>query len=451
MTEIFNLIWTSLTTENEMLTNTFLIPLGYIDVLTSMLLFIQFLNIKASRRRLLLYWILISTWSVLANSFIPRSLVLYINMIICPIAVFFILQTNILKSILATIMPSIIIALLETFILKFYSSVLCIPYEQQIFIPIHRILPILCIYIIMFLIYLVLKELKITINIFDNLDRRSKHILICNSIFGLITIAFQFFLVNFYIEVLPFYITIFSIITLVVYLLINLYTISKISRLKVTEQNLEESQLYNKTLQILHDNVRAFRHDFSNIIAGIGGYVQTKDMEGLEKYYSQLLVDCQATNNLTTLCPSLINNPAIYNVLANKYHKADGLGIKIELSIFYDFNKLNIKIYELTRILGILLDNAIEASSECDKKFVNLIIRDEPKYNRQIVLVENTYLNKDINTEQIFEKGFSTKKGNTGLGLWQIRQILKKNNNLNLYTSKDHEYFRQSLEIYNKK
>ena len=63
--------------------------------------------------------------------------------------------------------------------------------------------------------------------------------------------------------------------------------------------------------------------------------------------------------------------------------------------------------------------------------------------------IENTYKNKDVNTEQIFEKGFSTKQGNTGLGLWQIRQILKKNNNLNLYTSKDDEYFRQSLEIYN--
>ena len=30
------------------------------------------------------------------------------------------------------------------------------------------------------------------------------------------------------------------------------------------------------------------------------------------------------------------------------------------------------KIYEFARILGILLDNAIEASSECEEKIINL-------------------------------------------------------------------------------
>lgn len=35
-----------------------------------------------------------------------------------------------------------------------------------------------------------------------------------------------------------------------------------------------------------------------------------------------------------------------------------------------------------------------------------------------------------------------------GLGLWEIRQILKKHNNLNLYTSKDDKLFKQQLEIY---
>ena len=35
-----------------------------------------------------------------------------------------------------------------------------------------------------------------------------------------------------------------------------------------------------------------------------------------------------------------------------------------------------------------------------------------------------------------------------GLGLWEIRQILKKHNNLNLYTSKDEKFFKQQLEIY---
>ena len=32
--------------------------------------------------------------------------------------------------------------------------------------------------------------------------------------------------------------------------------------------------------------------------------------------------------------------------------------------------------------------------------------------------------------------------------LWEIRQILNKNNNINLYTTKDKQYFSQQLEIY---
>lgn len=66
----------------------------------------------------------------------------------------------------------------------------------------------------------------------------------------------------------------------------------------------------------------------------------------------------------------------------------------------------------------------------------------------QLLIVENTYTNKDVNTDKIFEKGYSTKQGNTGLGLWEVRQILKKNNNLNLFTTKNDEFFTQQFEIF---
>lgn len=110
----------------------------------------------------------------------------------------------------------------------------------------------------------------------------------------------------------------------------------------------------------------------------------------------------------------------------------------------------HMKIYEFTRILGILLDNAIEASSECDEKVIHVSFRKEDNRHRLIMGIENTYKNKDINVDKIFEKDFSTKskKSNSGLGLWEVRQILKKNNNLNLFTSKGDEFFSQQFEIY---
>ena len=60
-------------------------------------------------------------------------------------------------------------------------------------------------------------------------------------------------------------------------------------------------------------------------------------MEGLNKYYKQLLQDCNQVNNLESLNPNSINSPAVYSVLANKYYKADNLGIKIYLETFIDY------------------------------------------------------------------------------------------------------------------
>ena len=108
------------------------------------------------------------------------------------------------------------------------------------------------------------------------------------------------------------------------------------------------------------------------------------------------------------------------------------------------------KIYEFSRILGILLDNAIEEASKCSEKIVNIKFRNEQNKHRQVIIIENTYNNKDVDTEEIFNKGFSGKQNHSGLGLWEVKQILKKNNNLTLYTAKDNRLFKQQLEIYYK-
>lgn len=138
----------------------------------------------------------------------------------------------------------------------------------------------------------------------------------------------------------------------------------------------------------------------------------------------------------------------IYNLLTSKYHEAEAKDIKVNMTFLLDLNTLKMKIYEFARILGILLDNAIEASSECDEKIINITFRNDSKNNRQLITIENTYQNKDIDTEKIFEKGVSEKENHTGLGLWEVRKIIKKNNNANLFTSKTDKFFSQQLELY---
>ena len=101
-------------------------------------------------------------------------------------------------------------------------------------------------------------------------------------------------------------------------------------------------------------------------------------------------------------------------------------------------------------MLGIRLDNSIEAAKECEEKIINVKFYDDESRDRQLVIIENTYANKDVDTIKIFEKDYTTKEHNTGLGLWEVNKILNKHNNLSLFTTKNNKFFIQQLEIYKK-
>ena len=285
---------------------------------------------------------------------------------------------------------------------------------------------------------------------FDNMNTKTKMLLIINALLIIIVLAMQFYLITFYSSTMPLSITIINIIGLIAYFVISLYSIISSSKLASTKQDLESANLTINSLSILHDNVRSFKHDFDNIVNSIGGYVVNEDMEGLKKYYNQLLEECNKTNNLYALSPKVINHPAIYHMLATKYYEADKENVEINLNVFLDLNEIEtrMKIYDFTRILGILLDNAIEAAKVCEKKVINVIFRKEFSNDMIVVIIQNTYTNKDVDTEDIYKKGVSSKENHSGLGLWKIRQILMRNNNLNLFTSKDEEYFTQQFEIF---
>ena len=449
--EIFQTIWTALTTPNETLTAILTFPIYFIDILVNMLLFTTILNIKTSKRRKTCYVIILGVIAYVTRNFIPDPYGGALNLIISLIFIRFVLRTSWFKSFVAEFIGLFLVSILELFMFRLYFIAFHIPYESMMFTPFYRIFSILSIYLSIYLLYRVIRYCKFHINL-ENMTRKNRILFITNAIFGLISITTQFCILAFYSDKMPIAITVLSILSLSAYFFISMYSLINTDKLNTTSQSLEEAQLHNRTLILLHDNMRGFKHDFHNIVQGIGGYIDKKDLVGLEKYYRQLLQDCNRVNNLTALSPTVINNPAIYNVMAAKYHRADENGIQINLGIFMDLNDLehHLKIYEFTRILGILMDNAIEAAMECNNKIVHVTFRKEDSRHRYLMVIENTYLNKDIDTERIFEKSYSTKskKTNSGLGLWEVRQILKRNNNLNLFTTKDAEYFRQQLEIY---
>lgn len=444
-------IWTALTTENPILITQLSIPLTLIEIFVTIRLATTILDIDVTKKKLTIYFIVMTIISIFYTLFIPKTISSVVQLIVIPVCVAIIFKTGIIKSILVEFIPLAVISLLDLFLCRFYSLIFKISYDELYNTPIYRISAILIIYLIIFILYKIFKRFHINVSILDNLSKVRKRELIINLILAAFVMATEFYLIMFYNNTLPVTIVLLNILSLIAYFSISITTFIKTAQLEVTSQNLEEEKSYNKTLTILHDKIRGFKHDFDNIVQAIGGYVETNDMEGLKEYYSHLQKDSARVNNLSLLNPSTINNPAIYSLLTSKYFTAKDVGIEIEnFEVFADFKELekHIRIYELSRILGILFDNAIDASKESDEKVLNLWIRNEPNRNRYIIKISNSYKDKSVDTDRIYEKGFSSKGENRGLGLWEVRQFIKKSKNLNLFTTKDDQYFTQQLEIY---
>lgn len=447
--EIFNNIWTALSTPNEELMKILYIPLNIIESTLIMYLFIFILKISATKKQKILYILLSSFIGIISNTFIPPPINTFVNYIFLFTIIHLIFKQNILKTILSIFIPIIIFALINSLILNPFIKINNIDYNSIEIIPIYRLSYLFITYFFILIILFVIKNKNIYLNLLDEFDKKTKLILLFTFVLAILTLTIQFIIAFYYTDILPISISIMSFIALLSYFGISIYTLTRITQLTSTRKQLANAEEYNKTLQIIHDSVRCFKHDFDNTVAIIGGYIQTNDMEGLKNYYKQLENECEKVNNLYILNPEIINNPGIYSLLTNKYHKAEKQDIKLNISVLMDLNTLNMKIYDFTKILGILLDNSIDAASTCEEKTVNVIFREDDKNKRQLLIIENTYSDKNVDINKIFDKGVTGKENHTGLGLWEIRKILKRNNNLNLYTTKNDKYFTQQFEIYN--
>lgn len=451
-------IWTMLTTPNEglmgIIFNKWGIPFIFIEISLHVLLFTTVLNITATRKQKIISILSLSLLSCISNTILPKPYSSYINMILYPIFIMLIFKVKLLKAVLAEFIPTITIVVLETIFCKIGIALFDISYEELYLIPLSRLFITILIYLSTYLIYRLIKHYKINIVLIEGMSKRSKFILILNFIFAIIAIGMQIYIIVFYIETLPFFITLLSIISLIIYFSISIFSLLKTTKLEITSQSLEEAQLYNKTLQLLHDNMRIIKHDFSNIMQSIAGYIANDDMKGLEKYYKSINKEYDNLNNLAALDPSLINDPALYSLIASKYHLAEQSNVTFNVNIRTHFDKLPVSPYVLTRILGILLDNAVEAARNSPEKEIFFDVTgpyENTKFTKYVISIKNSYSNKDVNIDRTREKGFTSKteeKGSHGLGLWEVNKILNKSDNLNLFTNKTKELFIQDLEIF---
>ena len=108
-------------------------------------------------------------------------------------------------------------------------------------------------------------------------------------------------------------------------------------------------------------------------------------------------------------------------------------------------NKLSTKQMDsLYSIVGVYLDNAIEAASKSKKKEVSL---DVYKDKKEIVMIlANTYKGK-INLDKMDEYGYTTKGKNHGVGLHLVRKILEEDTMFKESRKLLDNYYIQELRI----
>ena len=446
--EISSNIWSILTTENEMMTKIINAPTTIIEIWLGFLLFTTILKIKYTHFQKIIVITILSTVSLITEFFIPQPFNTFINYIIMFATLKLVLKISFFKSLLCTIVPSIIFALTSGLLLKPFLIITKLTYNQINNVALYRIIYNLILYTITYTIIIIIKNIKLQLHYIADFSFNNKKTIFLNLIFGFLTLCIQLTITVFYTDKLPIIISFLSFISLFAYFFISFYSLNKTMKLQVTTENLETAKNYNETLTYLYDNVKAFKHDFDNMVFVLGGFIENNDINKLKKYYKNLEKDCERVNNLALLNPKLINNSGVYNLLMSKYKKASEYNVEIKLEYFFDLEKLNMPIYEFSRILGILLDNALEAAKDSKEKQIHILFRDSQRNNTQIISIKNSYSNKDVDTSKIFEKGKTSKENHTGMGLWEVKQILNRNNNVNLITVKDEKYFKQSVEIY---
>ena len=451
MIQFLNNLWITLNSQNEDLVNLLLIPLGIVESYLFMNLILIIFKVKISRHSKSVCTLCIAISGLFTLSFVPSpyNVILNYAFILLFIKIFF--KLNILKSFVAFLFSEFIFGILNMLCQNTYLTLLNITFDTFMYTPLYRITYLSVLYLILYLLSIGLKKFLNTdfnLDFFDTIDASTLKILCINLIVGFLTLCIQLVVTTYYIDIVPLGINLLNFILLISFLILSICSFSRMLKLVTTEQQLACAEEYNKSLKILYDKVNGFKHDFDNMISFLDGYIQDNDMDDLKEYFTEMKKDCKITNSLSLLNPNIINNPGIYSLLNNEYFKATKLGITFNIEISLNINSLEINTYIFSRILGVLIDNAIEAAEKCDTKKVKVSFIRENINSRAIIIIKNTYSNKDVDIEKIFKKGISNKENHSGIGLWEVNKYVKKSLNLELKSSKDSNYFKQELFIY---
>lgn len=211
----------------------------------------------------------------------------------------------------------------------------------------------------------------------------------------------------------------------------------------------KDLELYTKRLEDAYDEIRYFRHDHLNMLYGLTGYVNEENQEGLRQYLVQNVASAkEALGALDEVMQHLkfIHIPELKGLLSVKFASAQAHGLKLELDIAKPIEDIPIERTALCRIIGIIVDNAVEELLTYDYEHKVLrfgIIID----GSDILIISANACTTSVPIEKIFTKGYSTKGLGRGLGLYNLKQICNKCDNVLVSAHVKDDMFRVVLTV----
>ena len=213
------------------------------------------------------------------------------------------------------------------------------------------------------------------------------------------------------------------------------------------EIQLQNLSNYSQQVEGLYQEIRSFRHDYVNILSSLKIGIDQKDINLVSQIYDSVLKNSGEKlkgKRFDVAQLRNINDLALKSLLLSKLSEAQNLSVPVSLEISEQFSIKNMEQIDFLTITSILLDNAIESAAEGG---IAVCFLEDTEWNKLVMIVKNSTLEREIELRDIFKRDNSSKGEGRGIGLANVRRILKSYPNVCLKTTSKNYIFTQILEI----